>query len=369
MKQTQTPDSEADLPPHIHTILITDHSSKKIANPLLTICCTTYNHEKFIAEAIEGFLLQKTTFPVELIIHDDASTDKTAEIIRKYESQHPKLISAIYQSENQYSKGIRPFREYVQPITRGKYIALCEGDDYWTDPTKLQKQVDFLENNTDFSICYHDVSILQNGELTKSHVPIYDKERLTIADLALENCIHTPSCVYRNNLFTQYPEALDSCPVGDYILHLLNAEHGDIKHLSDNMAVYRRHEGGVWAGRGLANKLSAWLDVLSPLMLYFNENQQVKKNLRQQHLDTLLRLIKTAGENADKVALKEALVKAATWENEHIAQYIIDMNHEIIKTQGAASDINEIINNISLHSSFIVFIKKLYYKTLKPYRN
>ncbi len=126
-------------------------------NPLVSICCITYNHESYIRDAIEGFLMQKTTFPFEIIIHDDASTDDTAKIIQEYANQYPELFVTILQKENQWSKGIRPSPTYVWPRARGKYIALCEGDDYWTDPYKLQKQVDFMKENPDCSLCFHNV--------------------------------------------------------------------------------------------------------------------------------------------------------------------------------------------------------------------
>ena len=102
--------------------------------PPISICCLTYNHEPYIEQCLEGFLMQKVDFPIEILIHDDASTDKTAEIIRKYESKYPEIIKPVYQSENQYSKGISVSRVYQFPRAQGKYIALCEGDDYWTDP-------------------------------------------------------------------------------------------------------------------------------------------------------------------------------------------------------------------------------------------
>ncbi len=112
--------------------------------PLVSICCITYNHEDFIRDAIEGFLMQKTSFPIEIIIHDDASTDNTANIIEEYANKYPDLFVTILQSENQWSKGGGSiYARFVYPRARGKYIALCEGDDYWTDPLKLQKQVDF----------------------------------------------------------------------------------------------------------------------------------------------------------------------------------------------------------------------------------
>ena len=114
--------------------------------PIVSICCITLHHEKYIRDAIEGFLMQKTSFPIEILIHDDASTDDTANIIREYEEKFPNIIKPIYQTENQYSKGISISATYQFPRALGKYIALCEGDDYWTDPLKLQKQVDFCNN-------------------------------------------------------------------------------------------------------------------------------------------------------------------------------------------------------------------------------
>lgn len=125
--------------------------------PLVSICCITYNHAPYIKECIEGFLMQKTTFPIEILIHDDCSTDGTTEIIKDYEKQYPDLIFPLYEEENQYQKGkASEIDLYNYKRARGKYIAYCEGDDYWTDPLKLQKQVDFMEANPDYSVCFHD---------------------------------------------------------------------------------------------------------------------------------------------------------------------------------------------------------------------
>jgi len=115
--------------------------------PLVSITCATYNHEAYIKEALEGFVMQKTSFPFEIIVHDDASTDNTASIIREYEARYPDLFVTIYEAENQYSKGYGDLSRIIYSAVRGKYIAVCEGDDYWTDPYKLQKQVEFLEYN------------------------------------------------------------------------------------------------------------------------------------------------------------------------------------------------------------------------------
>ena len=109
--------------------------------PLVSINCITYNHEAYIRDALEGFLMQKTDFTFEILVHDDASTDQTANIIRKYEKKYPEIIKPIYQKENQYSQEVEISKQFQFPRARGKYIAICEGDDYWTNPYKLQKQV------------------------------------------------------------------------------------------------------------------------------------------------------------------------------------------------------------------------------------
>lgn len=122
--------------------------------PLVSICCLTFNHEDYIHKCLEGFVMQQTDFDFEVLIHDDASTDKTADIIREYEVKYPNIIKPIYQTENQWSRGVKPTFEFNFPRAEGKYIAMCEGDDYWSDPYKLQKQVDFLEKNEDYGLVH-----------------------------------------------------------------------------------------------------------------------------------------------------------------------------------------------------------------------
>ena len=130
---------------------------KNPSSPLVSVCCITYNQAHYIEKALQGFLMQKTNFSFEIIVHDDASTDQTAEKIEALASRNQGLIFPRYQTENQYSKGIPVFAEFNFKQARGKYLALCEGDDYWTDQTKLQWQVDFLEQNPDVAMCTHEV--------------------------------------------------------------------------------------------------------------------------------------------------------------------------------------------------------------------
>ena len=128
--------------------------------PLVSICCLTYNQALFIQKCLDGFLMQKTDFPIEILIHDDCSTDGTTEIIREYEAKYPDLIFPLYEEENQYQQGkAAEIDFYNYRRARGKYIAYCEGDDYWTDPLKLQRQVDFMEANPEYSVCFHDCTV------------------------------------------------------------------------------------------------------------------------------------------------------------------------------------------------------------------
>jgi glycosyltransferase involved in cell wall biosynthesis len=125
--------------------------------PLVSICCLTFNHEAFVRQCLDGFLMQKTDFDIEILVHDDASTDNTQSILREYESKYPDKIFPLYETENKYSNGYKGRMDIVfnYARARGKYIASCEGDDYWTDPQKLQKQVDFMESHPDYSVCFH----------------------------------------------------------------------------------------------------------------------------------------------------------------------------------------------------------------------
>lgn len=135
-------------------------NEEKDTRPIMvSIRCTAYNHEKYIRDALEGFVMQKTNFRFEAIVHDDASTDGTAAIIREYAEKYPDIIKPIYETENQYSKHDGSLTKIMNEACKGKYIALCEGDDYWIEPYKLQKQVDFLESSPDYSMCWTDAFV------------------------------------------------------------------------------------------------------------------------------------------------------------------------------------------------------------------
>ncbi len=217
--------------------------------PLVTIACISYNHSQYIRDAIEGFLMQKTNFPVEIRIFDDASTDGTQEIIKEYAKNHANIITFLM-TENQWSKGKYGLIDWIFPSAKGKYIALCEGDDYWIDPYKLQKQVDFLEENSDYVICFHKVLILKNKKFKKDYITKVPDETTTLEDLIrFGNFIHTPSVLFRNDLIDKFSHYFRNCIIGDYPLYVLLTRYGKIKYINEVMAVYRIHDGGYWSNR------------------------------------------------------------------------------------------------------------------------
>lgn len=219
--------------------------------PLVSICCTAFNHGEFIRDCIEGFLIQETTFPVEIIIHDDASTDDTVKTLLQYQAKVPQLFRLILQKQNQYSLGTPNLARFVIPQARGKYLAICEGDDYWTDPTKLQKQVEFLELNPEYVITYHDARIVDEhgNPLEKSKIPRRFRRDLTAEELRNGAWTLTLTRCFRNVLGEIPPEYYQVVN-RDIFMTVLLSRFGAGKYMNNiEPAVYRRHSGGIWSGK------------------------------------------------------------------------------------------------------------------------
>ncbi len=218
--------------------------------PVVSICCTTYNHEPYIAETIDSFLMQETNFPFEVLIHDDYSTDNTANIIREYEEKYPNIIKPIYQIENQYSKGIKINPTFNFLRAKGKYIVLCEGDDYWTDPLKLQKQVDVFENNEKISICFHPAEEIDMSMDTKKLICSHFKEdtEVSISDVILGRGGYMPtaSLMFKNIQMDRLAESFKNAPIGDYFVQVYMASLGNTYYINNPMCVYRRNASGSW---------------------------------------------------------------------------------------------------------------------------
>ena len=217
--------------------------------PLVSIACLTFNHERYVRECLDGFVSQKTTFRFEIVIHDDASTDSTQEIIREYIDRFPNVEwRPILQTENQYKNGKGILQPIVLPKCRGKYIALCEGDDYWTDPYKLQKQVDFLEEHEEYSMCFHAAEIKNETKDIEiiTCKDIENKDYLT-NDIFPGWTVPTASVVYRKDLVGSFPKIKHSewMKYGDIVLFLKCTHQGKVRGMSEVMSVYRMTESGA----------------------------------------------------------------------------------------------------------------------------
>ena len=219
----------------------------------VSIICDVYNHGSYLRDALEGFVSQKTNFPIEILVHDDASTDNSAEIIREYEAKYPAMVKPLYQTVNQYSQNVYIDKTFQIPRITGKYVAVCEGDDFWTDPLKLQKQVDFLENNPEYSLCA--CSTIRRNMKTG-----LDEQRYVIQedmDISFEDLVHNKtggffqyaSIVMRSDVFVQRPDWFQKFPIGDYPLVLMAALNGKVHMLKDVMTVYRYYAANSWTVR------------------------------------------------------------------------------------------------------------------------
>ena len=262
------------------------------ASPLVSICCITYNHVSYIMEAIDSFLMQETTFPFEILIHDDASTDGTTDIIIDYANKYPKIIRTIIQTENQYSKGGLINPRFVFPKARGKYIALCEGDDYWTDKTKLQKQVNFLENNPDYVITYTDSQPFdENGKL-KINFGGATRD-LSADELQKSTPIYTLTTCFRN-IIKEIPQDLMSARFGDLIIWSLLGAHGRGKYLSDiEPAAYRVHDGGIFSKKTIKRKYEMAVITKAALFAYYSRisNNELANYFKIKTFKSCLRLV------------------------------------------------------------------------------
>ncbi len=224
--------------------------------PLVSFLCATYNQRDYIANCIDGFLAQKVNFPIEIIIHDDASTDGTAEIVKQYAAKFPDIIKPILQTENQYSKKTGIWKSFIYPAAQGKYFADCEGDDYWVDPNKIQKQVDFLESHPNYSACAHRCKKFNCQSLQyETPFPHVTEERdFSLKDIILGGggFLGTNTLVYTREFLPDYNEDYwKLSPVGDFPQMLSLAKRGKIHYFPDEMSVYRVYAKGSWSNRTL----------------------------------------------------------------------------------------------------------------------
>ena len=218
---------------------------------MVTIRCITYNHELYIRQCLEGFVMQKTNFRFVAIVHDDASTDGNADIIREYAKKYPNIIRPILQTENQHSKGFKEAKEMlINLCLQTKYVAYCEGDDYWTDPFKLQKQFDFMEANPEYAACFHQSLMHFEGDGSEDILcgDIKDQDYTGLELYSSDHRPPTASFFFKSEVLKSavYKNSLQADLVfGDVPLFLSCAHEGKVRGMSDVMSVYRKHQQGM----------------------------------------------------------------------------------------------------------------------------
>lgn len=258
--------------------------------PLVTVLCMTFNQKDHLRECLDAILAQDVSFDVEVLIHDDASTDGTAELAREAEQDNPEIVRAILQTENLYSRNLK-VRPLILPQARGKYIAYCDGDDVWRDPRKLAKQVEFLESNTDFVICYHGFQLIdENGQdlptpqRTKKSRDL-DSDALARAEADILN-----GTLMHRNLPIEFPPEFSLAPNGDAFFPVLVAPNGKAKFLDDIVPLgYRQHGTAAWSAQTRSAKL---------------------KQSLQSHLQISAYLLRVGNTEAARHVMKKKVVRA-----------------------------------------------------------
>ena len=271
--------------------LNTNNSSEYLV-PKVSVFMLTYNHEHYIRQALDSVLMQRTRFSVEIVLGEDCSTDTTRNIVLEYALKYPNCIRLLLHDTNVGSS----INQYlVLKACTGEYIALLEGDDFWTDEYKLQKQVDFLDSHKDFALCTHNQAIVDadgqtTGALMNSLQPF---DTWSVKDLAKGNLIPTASSLYRNNFTngpspTGVPVWLKEAKLGDYCMHMLTARFGKIKYMPEVMGAYRVHGAGAWGLKSLIARNIMLFDTLHLLKQEFQGT--VKEHLVNQQISNLSKI-------------------------------------------------------------------------------
>lgn len=294
----------------------------KVENEIMvTVYCLAYNHEKYIRDCLEGFVNQKVNFRFEVIVHDDASTDNTAQIIQEYAEKYPDIIKPILQKENQYSKGVNIGKEFLYPNFRGKYIAICEGDDYWCDNSKLQKQVDFLEEHEDYVACVHPTRVDNYMDGTSFELRAYNEDcTVKVTDVLSKHTpiFHTTSIFFRRKIYEDIPEMCNNNEMWwDYSRLVMFALYGKIYYINEIMSVYRSLTENSWTFRTRSKKqrkanLDFPKDMIKALMFvnkYFNNIYQplLYKNMLEFEYQVW------RGEPSIKLLSNKRLYKLKNW--------------------------------------------------------
>ncbi len=265
-----------------------------MSKPLVSIKCLAYNHGPYIEDALKGFVSQKTDFPFEVIVHDDASTDQTAEVIRRYAAEYPDIIKPVFEAVNQYSRYYEVVEPMINELMTGKYIAFCEGDDYFTDPLKLQKQVDYLEAHPDVNMVYGRVERID--ALTGRKIDTWGGAAEKFDDLVIGNTVPTPTVMFRRDVYQRFRKEIDlgshKWRMGDFPMWLYFAATGGVRFMPETFSVYRVMQQSA----SHPDSLEKWIlfqEDYRDIKLYFLERYHddagMRRRILEEHIKLLLR--------------------------------------------------------------------------------
>jgi glycosyltransferase involved in cell wall biosynthesis len=296
----------------------------------LSVMMITYNHEPYVAQALESALAQRADFPFEVVVGDDASTDRTPEILRQIQARYPHRVRLRLRDKN---VGIcRNFAD-TYAACRGEYLAILEGDDYWVDPGKLRRQVELLEHNPDCTFCFHDVQLLHKDG---THAPTCCRPDLKpfyeLVEIITDNVI--PNCsavVMRNNVFGDFPAWFFELSYYDWPLHILNAQHGRIAYLNEALSVYRLHNGGAWHGTEPTRRVPKVLQIFDRVNEHLDYQYDHIFRTLARHWE-LIGFVEQQGVHARAMAEHQARLEA---EVHRLTHEVTRLNGELSALHGA----------------------------------
>jgi len=261
--------------------------------PLVAIHCLVYNHEPYLRDCLEGFVMQQTNFPFVAIVHDDASTDNSAAIIREYEEKYPDIIKPIYEAENQYSKrdgSVGRIMDEAIDATGAKYVAMCEGDDYWTDPLKLQKQVDFMEANPEYVLCCHRYKIYNQNDGTWDEDYIHQLFEISPNGFSFSNqenfkvwITKTLTLLIRQDALRKMPSKKGFKYWRDVHMNYYLLKQGKGFCMPLEGSVYRRHQGGIFSASQLTQQRRIGMKIWYELLKYNQDDEILVTFYKNQH--------------------------------------------------------------------------------------
>lgn len=287
-----------------------------MSEPVISIICNTFNQEKYIGEALDSFLMQKVNVPFEILVHDDASTDNTPEIIKEYEAKYPDVIKPIYQVENQYSKGVSITPKIQIPRAKGKYVAFCEGDDYWTDENKLQIQLDFMEANPEYTLCCHAYSMVNKDRTLIEERFDFESDCDVPMEKLIGNQLLLPQFAthfLRTDCISQFTGEFLGKKSQDTVIRIFCATKGKIRYFNKNMSCYRRFTEGSWTmrvgqdKRKMAEQIRSYIPFLEKLDEYtkYAYAKEIKAEIDDRYFQAELL------QNNYKAAIKRKAFKVA----------------------------------------------------------